>query len=170
MTIEKSYKPNSTSSAQDHTASTPLQYTHIHTMQNYSVSVTAYWLHSFTWFRNNNNKKSCSSDTAPRLEVVSLPAKAARLQLLINPGNRCLLQYPSHLLHCFSVERKWLLFPGTHGSLSRRGSLFSTIQLQSLRMWRVIAFALYWGFLAAVTAHPIHCLWCMLSKQSPRSS
>lgn len=40
---------------------------------------------------------------------------------------------------------------------------------KSLRA-EVIAFAPCWAFLAAAAAHPIHCLWWMLSKQSPGSS
>lgn len=60
--------------------------------------------------------------------------------------------------------------PGHTWLAQPEGSLFSTIQLQSLCMWRGIACARYWGFLAAVAAHPTHCLWCMLSKQSPGSS
>lgn len=60
--------------------------------------------------------------------------------------------------------------PGHTWLAQPEGSLFSTIRLQSLCMWRGIACARYWGFLAAVAAHPTHCLWCMLSKQSPGSS
>lgn len=73
MTIEKSHEPNGTSSAQDRTASAPPQHTHNHTAQNATAGVTAFRLHPSTSVRNNsNNKKSCSPDTAPGLEVVPL--------------------------------------------------------------------------------------------------
>lgn len=53
-----------------------------------------------------------------------------------------------------------------HMALSAGGVLC----LARFSVWRVIACALDWGFLAAVRAHPSHCLWCMLNKQSPGSS
>lgn len=68
----------------------------------------------------SKQQKSCSPDTAPGLEVVSLPAEAAKASAPEEPGEAVPAAISQHLLHCFSAEWEWLLSPGTHGSLSRR--------------------------------------------------
>lgn len=86
---------------------------------NHTVPVPANPLHPLTSFRKQQ-QKSCSPDTAPGLEVVSLPAEAAKASAPDQPREAVPAAISQHLLHCFSAERKWLLSPGTHGSLSRR--------------------------------------------------
>lgn len=133
---------------------------------NHTVPVTA---NPSTSFRNNN-KNHAALATAPGLEVVSLPAEAAKASAGDEPrGSGACCNIPALTALLFSGAR--VAAPPGHTWLAQpEGSLFSTIQLQSLCMWRGIARARCWGFLAAVAAHPIHCLWCMLSKQSPGSS
>lgn len=121
-------KASSPSSAQDTQQALPCN-THTATQSKPCHRKSTPSLH-FLW---KQQQKSCSPDTAPGLEVVSLSQqKLQRLQLLMSPEKRCLLQY--HSTYCIAFQRSESgCSSRAHMARSAGGfSLFSTIQLQSL--------------------------------------
>lgn len=103
MTIEKSHKPSSTTSAQDHTASTPLQYTHMHTMQNYLLSVTAHRLDSFTRFRNNSNKNCAALTLVPDQRLSLSQQKLQGFGSLLTSGTSACCNI--RVTYCIAFQR-----------------------------------------------------------------
>lgn len=157
-------KASSPSSAQDIEQALPCN-THTGTQSKQTPQPLALQTHSIPALPLENSHKNRAALPCSGLEVVSLAAEAAKPRLARAALPAAISR---HLLHCFSAE---LLLPGTHGSLSPSPGLSAQHNSapKSLHV-RGIARARRWGFLAAVAAHPIHCLWCMLSKQSPGSS